>query len=58
MSDNEHPEDSEDPEDSNYLPESEEEVSLGPEEFILPEDTYEQETFRRRLVATARSMKK
>ena len=58
MSDNEDPEDPEDPEDKNYLPESEEEVSLGPEEFIVPEDPYEQEKFRRRLVATARSMKK
>ena len=45
-------------EDDNYMPLSEDEVSLGDEEFIMPEDTVEQERFKRRLIATARSLKK
>ena len=45
-------------EDSNYLPLSEEEESLGNEEFIVPEKPLEQERFKRRLIATARSLKK
>ena len=48
----------EDSEDSNYLPLSEDEVSLGDEDFIVPEEPVEQERFKRRLVATARSLKK
>ena len=44
--------------DSNYLPLSEEEESLGNEEFIVPEEPLEQERFKRRLIATARSLKK
>jgi len=51
------PEDLEDSEDSNYLPPSEEEDSLGPEDFIVPEDPLEQEKFKRQLIATARSLK-
>ena len=47
-----------DSEDSNYLPLSEDEVSLGDEEFIVPEEPIEQEHFKRRLIATARSLKK
>ena len=34
------------------------EVSLGDEEFIVPEDPIEQERFKRRLMATAKSLKK
>ena len=34
------------------------EVSLGDEEFIVPEDPIEQERFKRRLMATANSLKK
>ena len=45
-------------EDSNYLPISEEDVSLGDEDFIVPEEPLEQERFKRRLIATARSLKK
>ena len=45
-------------EDSNYLPLSEEEVSLGAEDFIVPEDPLDKEKFKRQLTATARSLKK
>ena len=48
----------EDSEDSNYLQLSEDEVSLGNEDFIVPEEPLEQERFKRRLIATARSLKK
>ena len=44
-----------DSEDSNYLPLSEEEESLGNEDFIVPEEPLEQERFKRRLIATSRS---
>ena len=37
---------------------SEDEVSLGDEDFIVPEEPLEQERFKRRLIATARSLKK
>ena len=47
-----------DSEDDNYMPLSEDEVSLGDEEFIMPEDPVEQERFKRRLIATAKSLKK
>ena len=40
------------------MPLSEDEVSLGEEEFIVPEDPVEQEHFKRRLIATAKSLKK
>ena len=40
------------------MPLSEDEVSLGDEEFIMPEDPVEQERFKRRLMATASSLKK
>ena len=52
------PENPDDSEDSNYLPLSEEEASLGDDDFIVPEDPLEQERFKRRLLATARSLKK
>ena len=45
-------------EDDNYMPPSEDEVSLGDDEFGVPEDPIEQERFKRRLIATARSLKK
>ena len=48
----------EDSEDSNYLPLSDDEVSLGDEDFIVPEEPLEQERFKRWLIATARSLKK
>ena len=48
----------EDSEDSNYLPLSEEEESLGNEDFIVPKEPLKQERFKRRLIATARSLKK
>ena len=44
-------------EDSNYLPTSKEDESLGNEEFIVPEEPFEQERFKRRLIVTARSLK-
>ena len=47
-----------DSEDDNYMPLSEDEVSLCDEEFIVPEDPVEQERFKRRLIATAKSLKK
>ena len=40
------------------MPLSEDEVSLGDEEFIVPEDPVEQEHFKRRLIATSKSLKK
>ena len=46
------------PEEDNYMPLSEDEVSLGDNEFGIPEDPAEQERFKRRLIATARSLKK
>ena len=45
-------------EDDNYMPLSGDEVSLGDEEFIMLEDPVEQERFKRRLLATAKSLKK
>ena len=39
------------------MPLSEDEVSLGDKEFIVPEDPVEQECFKRRLIATAKSLK-
>ena len=44
-----------DSEDSNYLPLSEDDVSLGDEDFIMPEEPLEQEHFKHRLIATART---
>ena len=40
------------------MPLFENEASLGDEEFIAPEDPIEQERFKRRLIATAKSLKK
>ena len=45
-------------EDDNYMPPSEDEASLDDDEFVVPEDPAEQERFQRRLMATARSLKK
>ena len=45
-------------EDDNYMPPSEDEASLDDDEFVVPEDPVEQERFQRRLMATARSLKK
>ena len=47
-----------DSEDDNYMPLSEDEVSLSDEEFIVPEDPVEQERFKHRLIATSKSLKK
>ena len=40
------------------MPPSEEEISLGDDEFSVPEDPVEQERFKHRLMVTARSLKK
>ena len=40
------------------MPPSKDEISLGDDEFGVPEDPVEQERFKRRLIATARSLKK
>ena len=48
----------EDSEDSNYLPLSEDEVSLGDEDFIVPKEPAKQERFKCQLIATARNLKK
>ena len=45
-------------EDINYLPLSKDELSLGNEDFIVPEEPLEQERFKHRLIATARRLKK
>ena len=44
--------------DDNYMPLFDDEVSLDEEEFIAPEDPVEQERFKHRLIATAKSLKK
>ena len=46
------------PEEDNYMPLSEDEVSLGDDVFIVPKDPVEQERFKRWLMATANSLKK
>ena len=40
------------------MPPFEDEVSLGDDKFGIPEDPIEQERFKRKLIATARSLKK
>ena len=40
------------------MPLSDDEVSLGDEEFIVPEEPVDQERFKRRLTATGKSLKK
>ena len=40
------------------MPPSEDEASLDDDEFVVPEDPVEQESFQRRLMDTARSLKK
>ena len=40
------------------MPLSDDEVSLGDEQFIVPEDPVEQERFKRQIIATAKSLKK
>ena len=45
-------------EDDNYMPPSEDEASLDDDEFVIPSDPAEKERFRRRLMATAGSLKK
>ena len=42
----------------NYTPPTEDEVSLGNDEFGVPEDPVEQVRFKRRLMATARSLQR
>ena len=42
----------------NYTPPSEDEVSLGNDEFSVPEDLVEQVRFKRRLMAMARSLQR
>ena len=46
------------PKEDNYIPPSEDEISLSDDEFSVPEDPVEQERFKRQLMATARSLKK
>ena len=45
-------------EDSNYLPPSGDEASPGDEDFIVPEEPLKQERFMRKLIATAKTLKK
>src|SRR3954468_13459164 len=45
-------------EDDKYMPPSEDEASLDDDEFVVPSDPAEQERFKRRLLATANSLKK
>ena len=40
------------------MPPSEDKASLGDDEFVVPKDPVEQERFKRRLMATASSLKK
>ena len=45
-------------EDDNYMPPSEDGASLDDDEFVVPADPVKQERFKRRLMATASSLKK
>lgn len=45
-------------EDDNYMPPFKDEVSLGDDGFGVPEDPIEQERFKHRLIATARSLER
>ena len=47
-----------DPDDDSYRPLSEDDESLGNEDFIVPEAPLEQECFKCQLIATVRSLKK
>ena len=47
-----------DPDDDSYRPVSEDDESLGNEDFIMPEAPLEQERFKRQLIATSRSLEK
>lgn len=47
-----------DAKDSNYQPVSKEEISLGDDEFVVPEEPLEQEHLHQRLITTTRSLKK
>nr|XP_020149904.1 uncharacterized protein LOC109735106 [Aegilops tauschii subsp. strangulata] len=47
-----------DSEDSNYMPPSEDEISLGDDDFIVPEEPLEQERFKQQLIATTRILKR
>ena len=40
------------------MPPSEDEASLNDDEFVVPEDPVKQKRFKRRLIATAKSLKK
>ena len=46
------------PGEDNYMPPSEDDISLGDDKFGVPEDPAEQERFKRRLIAMVRSLKK
>ena len=45
-------------EDDNYMPPSEDEASLGDDEFAVPKDLVEQERFTRRLIARQIALRK
>ena len=45
-------------EEDIYMPPFGDEASLDDDEFVVPEDPVEQEHFKRRLMATANSLKK
>ena len=45
-------------EEDNYMPPSEDEISLGDDEFGMPEGPVEQVRLKRQLIATSRSLKK
>ena len=47
-----------DAKDSNYQPVSEEDISSGDDESVIPEEPLEQEHLHRRLITTTRSLKK
>ena len=47
-----------DPDDDSYRPLSEDEESLGNEDFIMLEAPLEQERFKGQLIASTRSLKK
>ena len=46
-----------DPDDDSYRSVSEDDESLGNEDFIVPKAPLQQERFKRQLIATARSLK-
>ena len=44
--------------DKDYMPKTKDDISLGPEDFVVPINPSEQARFQRQLIATVRRLKK